>query len=189
MPKENNVLFSDVGAARSLSQKLTGRKPNGGAKPEPTSYVSFRNGVGSPRTVHPPDVKPEVLPPVPPPPPEEDTSTWGEGAWQQRLEWVLVTAKAKCAVVLDRQGLVVATRGDITPDKAQAWGGRLLLMLDQAAHIEDRSLRSVCIELDDEWLTGVTGTGPDHPEVAIAVLADRPVAATIRSAFSTLFCG
>ncbi len=185
MPNENNVLFSDVDTARSLAQKLAGREAASPvAEGETPEFVSFRRAatpVGSSQ----PQGAPQVSPP--PPPLSDDSSGWGEGAWQQRLEWLAQTAEAKCAVVLDRQGLVIATHGDITPEKAQAWGGRLLLMLDQAAHIDDRHARCVCLEFDGEWLTGIAGTGPNHPEVAIAVLAQRPVADTIRVAFATLF--
>jgi hypothetical protein len=191
MSNENNVLFSDVQAARILTHKLRG---NAASTTQPTvklEYVSFGHRESSAPAEQPDFSRPLPPPPPPLPPPlpplPQGTSAWGEGAWQQRLEWILVAAKAKCAVVLDRQGLVIATRGDISPEIAQSWGGRLLLMLDQAAHIDDRQVRCVCLEFDDEWLTGITGTGPDHPDVAIAVLAEQPVADTIRSAFSTLF--
>ncbi len=185
MPSGHNASYSDLEAARQLSRQLRGARRELSAAVDGPQFASFAQRRVAPATGEADDGSGAMtLPPLPTPP---EDGAWGESVWKPLLEYVVQRARGRCAMAFDAQGLVIAFDGDIDAERAQAWGGRLLMMLDQASHLTHDVLASVCLEIDGAWLTGVRALDTDHSEFTLAVCSDAPCSAVVRDAFGGVF--
>ena len=111
---------------------------------------------------------------LPPPP---DGQQWGSESWNNFLDDCLSVCSGTSAFLLDDHGLVVSVRGSDDPEVMEVLGARLTVTFQQADRMSHRAdgASTVCIELDDGWLTGVKyaveGAGP----LIVGVIADEPV--------------
>lgn len=160
---------SDLGLARSIARRLRGPSTKGrphSGPPRGPRYVRFdaRRFESQAKSGS-----------LPPPPDGEDQ--WGSDNWNQFLDDCLAVCHGRNAFLLDDHGLVVSTRGTEDPEVLEVLGARLTVTFQQADRMSHRAegASTVCIELDDGWLTGVkyavSGAGP----LIVGVMGDAPV--------------
>ena len=170
MSNDRSEHSSDLGVARSIARRLRAR-PRVSAERvsavQRTRYVRFdasRFGVGSasPRTVT----------------GGESIDRWASDNWNRLLDDCLAVCSGSSAFLMDEDGLVVSVRGMNESEALEVLGARLTVTFQQAdrmSHREDGA-STICIELDDGWLTGVKypveGTGP----LVVGLLAESPIA-------------
>ncbi|MEZ4226220.1 MAG: roadblock/LC7 domain-containing protein [Polyangiaceae bacterium] len=165
--------FSDLELAREVSRRL--RSPRVGAAPrsEPSPrYVPFdarrfvpaTHWVAAPRG-----------------------HRFGAELWNELLDGCLSAANAEAAFVMDGQGLVVATRGTMQADDAEAIGARLMVALDQAEEIGGATgSYSVAIEFGGAWLTGLRLQLKDERSLTVGLVARAPLARESRDVIENL---
>lgn len=167
MSNDPSERSSDLGFARSIARRLRGpAQPS--AAPSVVSqgprYVRFdarRFSGGSMGSI----------------PPPEGEDRWGSDNWNQFLDDCLEICRATGAFVMDEHGLVVSVRGMQDGEALEVLGARLTVTFQQADRMSHRpeGANTVCIELEDGWLTGlkyaVTGAG----SLIVGVMADAPV--------------
>ncbi len=165
---------SDLELARKVSQRLRQPRTAGrGPKAEPSPrYVQFdaRQFVPATHWVSGPRAQ-----------------RFGAEIWNELLDGCLSAADAEAAFVMDGQGLVVATRGNISADDAEAIGARLMVALDQAAEIGNRGgSYSVAIEFDGSWLTGLRLHLHDAKSLTVGLVAHGPLSRDTREVIENL---
>lgn len=143
MSHEPNDSSSDLDRARALSKRLQGpaaTRPD--VRKDEPAFARF-----TPQRVRPaasapaPEPKESVPPssrpfPVPlkklnPPP----ARTGRSSDWAQLLAWCLEALGARSAHLIDRSGLLVASAGPVSPERAESMGSRLVIALEQGAEI------------------------------------------------------
>ncbi len=160
---------SDLDLARSLSRRLREGRDAPGARIEPSPrYLRFDARRAAPET---------WLSPL-----SRLGAPFGAEVWNDLLDGCLAAADASGAFLMDAQGLVVATRGTMRQDVAEAVGGRLMGALDQIELIGTRAQSTaVAIEIESGWLTGVRST-----QLTLALLAAAPVSRQARDVIEGL---
>jgi hypothetical protein len=110
-------------------------------------------------------------------PPLEEGDRWGSDNWNQFLDDCLEISRAKSAFVMDEHGLVVSVRGVDDSEALEVLGARLTVTFQQADRMSHRpeGANTVCIELEDGWLTGLKYAVPGAGSLIVGVMADAPV--------------
>lgn len=172
MPIARSASSSDLDLARAITRRLA----PAAASPAPTpgttgNYVRFRAG-GSPPVA--------AAPPVLAPPPE---AIAGSGGWPRLLDWACAAAGAEAAFLTDTRGLVIACRGEVTDDDAQSIGARIVIAFAHADQMDGHGSRSIAIELERRWLTGLRVPFGDEPLI-VGLLASGPITDGLRAAIT-----
>lgn len=109
---------------------------------------------------------------------------FGASGWERLLDASIAAAEAREAFLMNEQGLVIAVRGGMTPDEAEAVGSRVQLALEQADKMaaDEAHRRAMMIELDRRWLVGIRFAVGDEASVTLGLFcADLPDATRLRS--------
>lgn len=117
----------------------------------------------------------------PAPPAAPGPSLAGGQPWEAVLEDCVRQVPAIAAFVVDARGLLVAAAGALAPALLEGTGARLALAL---RHLESlpattATSRTIMVEYDGEWLTGMR-LHRDDGELLLGVISDRPVSPTAR---------
>lgn len=179
MSNDPSVPSSDLGRARSSARRLRGATTPSSRTPgplKPPRYVRFdarRFGTLSVTTGS--DGGSAA--------PGSPTDHWGSDTWTGLLDDCLRIAQGSSAFLMDEHGLVVAVRGGDESDMLEVLGARLTVTFQQADRMSHREggTTTICIELDDGWLTGIKhpmeGSGP----LVVGILAADPIAGDAKS--------
>ncbi len=168
-----NEPSSDLELARKLSARLSARAVGAAPIAVPTTrYMRFdiRRVAGAVDSTGFPSVPPAPLP------------RFGPETWNQLLDGCLAVADGESAFLMDGQGLVVACRGVIGASDAEAIGARLLLTLDQATAMgaSGEPARSVIVEVEGRWLSGLRASSRSGMSLTVGVLGPSPLGAAAR---------
>jgi len=173
-----NVSSSDLALARSLSRLLVGQPPVPSdpdrGVPE-ASYMRFRAGGGSPPAQEPVSAPVGEWEPL-----EMDT-------WETLLAWSLEMCQAQSAFVVDSEGFVIGSRGNVPEDAFEGTGAELcyaMEMLDRIdpdagplravdLHFSGRNLVALCAEEEScgRFVIGFVGSQPLSTQVRDAIVA------------------
>lgn len=173
MSSASNEPSSDLELARKLSARLAAHASGADPLAIPTArYVRFdiRRVAGAVDSTGFPSVPPAPLP------------RFGPETWNQLLDGCLAVADAESAFLMDGHGLVIACRGRIDANDAEAIGARLLLTLDQASAMSfgDEPARSVIVELGGRWLSGLRASNRGGLSLTVGVLGLSPLGSAAR---------
>ncbi|MBK6513967.1 MAG: hypothetical protein IPG04_07525 [Polyangiaceae bacterium] len=171
---DKRVPSSDLELARALSRRLRaprGETPAKHAEPSPR-YVRFDARRAAPESVFGAFAA---------------SSPFGADVWNHLLDGCLATADARSAFLIDAQGLVVATRGDLSAEAAESIGARLMVALDQSAQLLQPSAPSVAaLEIELGWLTGLRSSDKRSRSLTLGIVAQGPLGRDIREAVLSL---
>lgn len=183
---------SDRLALRALARRL--RPPDGPtlraapAPVPPPTYVRLTapaHGSTVPIATMPTTVAPAatpVAPPAPLPPSADELS--GSAGWARLLEWCVIDVGVDAAILTDDRGLVIASAGVVDLELAQGIAARLVIAFHQADRMSTGPSRTMVIELDGIWLTGLRIDHSDEP-LTLSVLAATPLATETRAALAS----
>lgn len=157
-----NAASSDLAKAQELSHRLRGEGGNTPA-PRPVSagaYVRLRPQV--------PSIKP--VPEIPP------GSGLGEGTWGILLTWCLEVTKSEAAFVMEDQGLVVASQGNLPAEQLDHAGARLVIAMEQTAAMDALGPIGgvMTIAIAEKWLTALRIPLDAGANLILAVIGDTP---------------
>ncbi len=165
-PNENS---SDLGLARTLARRLRSRprahieRASGPPRPRYVRFDAGRFGTGAPG--------------VPAGGENGELERWASDSWKRLLDDCLALCQGSGAFLMDEQGLVVARGGLSDAEAVDVLAARLTVTFQQAERMSHREggASTICIELDEGWLTGlkvpIEGTGP----LVVGLIADGPV--------------
>jgi hypothetical protein len=214
MTKDPSVGFSDREAARAAGSRLLGEKPAsssaGVAAPEPPALPRFRasaalrgRGVAAegqpapaassaapaapatPRTSSASGTR--SVPRLPPPPAGAGSSR----TLEVLLGWCQAAGLASFGLILDPQGLLVASAGRAPFDEVEAIGGRIMIALDQACAVagdDSASLAAVAADLGARWLTAFRVHLPQGDVLTVGLVGHGPVRGELRRILSAWIC-
>jgi len=120
---------------------------------------------------------------------------FGIQEWHDFLDTCICSCGAETAFVTDSEGLLVASRGRLHSGEMEGLGARLSIAFQQADRMEIAAgdSRSVMIEFDHLWLSGIGFHSENQPSFTIGILGKDPVPATkrdeIRDTLRTLIVG
>lgn len=172
MAFDRSASSSDLENARRISQRLRGpRAPEAVPPPNAPGYIRFSAAmfVGG----------------VPAAPPLE---RFGPAVWDALLEQASAAAGAELAFVIDAQGLVIASHGDVDPALVQGIGARLEIAFEQADQMSEmgEAPQSIAIEFRDKWLTGIRIRRGEGQTFTVGVLGPNPAGREARLAMEPI---
>jgi chromosome partitioning protein len=108
---------------------------------------------------------------------------FGIEQWYDFLDTLMASVGADAAFVTDAEGLVVASRGEFFGGEAEGIGTRLSIAFAQADRMEVESgcSKSVMIEFEERWLSGIGLPAADGSGFTIGVLGADPVPGRMRN--------
>jgi hypothetical protein len=167
-----SVNSSDLASARELSRRLLGTK------------LEFLPALAP---VPPP---PQVPPPAPPPAPDARPNPVIDlhappldlESWEVFLAWGLELCRARAGFVVDSQGFVVATRGNVPADQFSGLGAELAYAMEQLDRIdvEAGSLMSIELQFASRRLMAVRLAKEGVGSIVIGFVGSRPLADDVR---------
>ncbi len=166
MSRDRAASSSDVERARELSRKLgpTLTPAVEPASSAPSPYIRFDAARFAGSVVAPAGAAPArsavVIPALPP---SED--------WASLLAWVRLACSALEVFLIDGRGLLVASSGDISKERAESMGARLVLAFEQADRMEESASqsRSIVIDFGDVVLTGIRIPLPEGGTLVVGI--------------------
>jgi hypothetical protein len=166
MPTDPRASSSDdLDQARRISQRLRG-EATGPTQPGP-GYIRF-SAAGFATKV-------------------ETTSPFGPAIWNESLDRCNRESSAELSFVMDGQGLVVASRGEMDPALIEGIGARLLIAFEQADGMAElgAATQSIAMEIGHRWLTGFRVRRTDRV-FTMGVLGPRVVSRDTREAMEQM---
>lgn len=173
-----NVSSSDLALARSLSRLLVGQtvvpgEPDGGA-PE-ASYMRFRAGGG------PGPVPAEVAAPV---------GEWvplDMDTWETLLAWSLEMCQARSAFVVDSEGFVIGSRGNVPEDAFEGTGAELCYAMEMLDRVDPEAgpLRAVDLHFAGRNLVALCAEEESCGRFVIGFVGSQPLSSQVRDAIVT----
>ncbi len=169
-----NVPSSDLEAARAASRSLRSATP---VSSSDRGYVRFDATRLSAATV---TVRSAAVRPPP--------ARFGASSWERLLDDAIAGAAGEAAFVMNDQGLVIANRGALDTETAEAYGARTQLALEQLETIADAGgrRRVLACDLGSRWLVGVRFALADDTFVTLGLLMREPPEGARRSALLAL---
>ncbi len=167
MPTDRNASSSDdLESARRISRRLCG-DTSGLPAPAPP-YIRFSAAGFTARV--------------------EPASPFGPALWNEMLDRVNRESSAELGFVIDAQGLVVASRGDMDPALVEGIGARLVIAFEQADGMAELGAapQSIAIEIGRRWLTGFRVRRGEDRTFTVGVLGPRVVSRDTREAIDQL---
>ena len=157
----------DLDLARRISRRLRGQA----APPGPTrapGYIRFSAAGFAARI--------------------EQSSPFGPAVWNEMLDRCNRESSSELAFVMDGQGLVVASRGDMDPALVEGIGARLLIAFEQADQMNELGAepQSIAIEIGRRWLTGFRVRRGEGRTMTVGVLGPRVVSRDTRDALEQM---
>lgn len=175
-----SVNSSDLAQARELSALLAAKA----ARPP------------APAPIPPPEVQPALpLPAVaqPPLPPHAEPTEVALDlhalpldleSWEVFLAWSLELSRARAAFVVDPQGFVVATRGNVPSDHFEGLGAEMAYAMEQLNRIDGEAGPLLTIELQfaSRRLVAVRADRGEEGSFVIGFVGARPLSDEVRGA-------
>jgi hypothetical protein len=178
MPIARNASSSDLALARAITHRLASPRPDPTPGRAGGNYLRFRSGGVRPGLD--PAVAPSQVTAAPIDLQISADELAGSGGWLRLLDWICAVARADAAFLTDARGLVIASGGAIDDDAAQGIGARIVISFAHADQMDGRGSRSLAIELDERWLTGLRIPFGDE-SVIVGLLAAEPMGADLRA--------
>lgn len=112
------------------------------------------------------------------------------GSWDAMLEEWVRQVPAIAAFIVDDRGLLMAAAGALAANVLEGSGARLAEALRHLEHLPATTAasRTVLVEYDGEWLTGIRVHHGDG-ELIIGVIGDRPMTPTARAMLRATLTG
>lgn len=157
----------DLDLARRISRRLRGQAAPAGPGRASPAYIRF-SAAGFART--------------------EQQSPFGPAVWNDMLDRCNRESSSELAFVMDAQGLVVASRGDLDPALVEGIGARLLIAFEQADQMDELGAapQSIAIEIGRRWLTGFRVRRGEGRTMTVGVLGPRVVSRDTRDALEQM---
>lgn len=155
--RDRSASSSDIAAASALSQALARRVVTAGAEAsDRPAYVR----IGRPA--------PEAAAGLAAPAPEI-------GTWEAFLAWSLELTRAHAGFVVDSQGFVIASRGNVPRDGFEGIGAELCYAMDQLGRINPAggALRLLELQFDANRLIGIRAEAGDLGTVLVGFQGTR----------------
>lgn len=107
-------------------------------------------------------------------------------SWEVFLAWSLELCRARAAFVVDPQGFVVATRGNVPTDHFDGLGAELAYAMEQLDRIDTEagSLLSIELQFASRRLMAMRVSGDRDNSFVIGYVGSRPLADEIRNAIA-----
>lgn len=160
-PKDS---YSDLAAARLLAGVLQG-------KPAPVQGAAggYTRFAARPR----PSPVSAPAPPAAPVAAPVRIRPFAGGGWVALIDWCLASFAARAALVVDGSGLLIASRGGISNERAEEIGARLVIAMQQADRFVDSAAETPFLAVEAAeggWITAFRRTGVDGSRAVLAVL-------------------
>jgi hypothetical protein len=176
-----DVKFSDLELARRLSQRLSGEPEKDGEVPvvakAGVSFVKFSASrfVGAAPVARAEPVQAAVAAPmVAPSIPELKLTEFKN--WDELLAWALDLTTSKVTFVVDPEGFVISSAGKWVFEELEGLGSQLLYIMERTNRIKDAgSIRSVSIQFDSFFLTGLSFTREGMGSFILGVIDSKPM--------------
>lgn len=178
--KSHSASSFDVDAAGKLSRQLAG----GGTRPERPGgeetgrYLRFR----------PPQLAPEAAGVKAP---EKAQADLGGGpqemdSWPMLLAWAMDIARSRAAFVVDSQGFVIASRGNVPSDGFAGTGAELCYMMEYVPKIDPEAgeLRSVEFEFNSRSIVGLRVGGDGKLLYVLGLVGSASLPQDVKDAIS-----
>lgn len=161
---------SDLSAASVLSRALSRRSSASGAEaPARPAYVRIARPAPEPTTG------------LPAPSPEI-------GTWEAFLAWSLELTRAHAGFVVDSQGFVIASRGNVPKDGFEGIGAELCYAMDQLWRINPAGgpLRLLELQFEANRIIGIRVDAPGLGTVLVGFQGTRSLADETRDSLIRL---
>ena len=91
-------------------------------------------------------------------------------------------SKAECAFAVDSNGLTLATKGKLKVNHVESAATRLMILFEQSSKVDitGGELRSILLEFDYLWLTGLSVVVESQERFTVGILAREPVPSGVR---------
>ncbi|MGV8041122.1 MAG: hypothetical protein AB2L07_13970 [Thermoanaerobaculaceae bacterium] len=173
-----SVNSSDLAQARELSALLA--RPNAGAwAPAPAQLPGVQPGPPAP----------QAAPPSPPPEPAEvavdlHAPPLELASWEVFLAWSLELCRARAGFVVDPQGFVVATRGNVPTNQFEGLGAEMAYAMEQLNRIDSEagSLLTIELQFASRRLVAVRADRGEGGSFVIGFVGARPLGDEVRGA-------
>ncbi len=192
--RERSASSSDIELARELSRRLAGRgkaTASVGDRPADPGYRRFCTTVPpAPAPIQPPPEPPAVpvpaTPPAPPVPvaveePGEPAQVpqppTGMTTWEEFLAWSLSAAHARAAFVVDSQGFVISSHGNLPADGFEGLGAELCLAMEQLERIDPEAGGLSALELvfQNRRIVGVRAVSEEEGSFVVGFVVSAGV--------------
>ncbi len=166
MPKDPCDHSSDLEQARYLTRRLRGNLTRAEELSFPARhYVRFLGRRGNPAG---------------------GDASFGISNWHQLLDDCMRETGATAAFVMGGEGLVIAVRGGVAAEQAQAIGARLMIGLDQAEQLnEGGAATTLCAEVAEGWVSALRFEHNDT-RLLLAVVGGAPLDSSSRRVVAQL---
>lgn len=171
-----SVNSSDLAQARELSALLA--RTNAGAwVPAPDQLPRVQPGPPAPAAAPPPPQPAEVAVDLHAPPLEL-------ASWEVFLAWSLELCRARAGFVVDPQGFVVATRGNVPANQFEGLGAEMAYAMEQLNRIDSEagSLLTIELQFASRRLVAVRADRGEGGSFVIGFVGARPLGDEVRGA-------
>jgi hypothetical protein len=175
--RELSVNWSDLADAGTLSRALIEREPRPPeASAAAASYARFPAQ---------PAARPAVAPgSAAPPATTASPQPLTLDSWEVFLAWSLELTRARASFVVDSQGFVIASRGNVPADGFEGIGAELCYAMDQLYKIDPQAgpLRLIELQFESSRLIGVRTDAGDLGTILVGFQGARSVTDDVRDA-------
>jgi hypothetical protein len=122
-----------------------------------------------------PPLVPQVPSPQPPPPPEPPTVVAPSAPienWDALMTWFVENTVAEAGLIVDSQGFVISTSGQVSADGFEAFGAEIYLSYEQLERIDTESGRLVWLDMEftEKRIISLRARIPDQAPMLFAVI-------------------
>jgi hypothetical protein len=101
--------------------------------------------------------------------------------WEELLDWCMELHPSTVAFVVEPQGFVIASRGSWSFSHLEGIGPQLISITGMARELgENGSARTVSLQLESFWLSGLVVPRSDMGEFIIAFIGESPLEVSTR---------
>ncbi len=181
--KRHSVSSSDIDTAGKLSRRLAG----GGPRPElpesdaeAASYLRFRAPQGAP------EAAPAAEDARPQPQVDLDAVAPEMDSWPTFLAWAMDVARSRAAFVVDSQGFVIASRGNVPSDGFAGTGAELCYAMEHLLKIDPDAgeLRSVEFDFKGRSIVGLRAGGAGELLYILGLVGAASLPQEVKNAIS-----
>lgn len=182
--KRSCVNSSDLDLARTLLRRLATRDPAAvpAAPEEVTPYLRFHSEEAAAIPLFGPEPQPREFPSLP----------LEMESWEVFLAWSLELCQARAAFVVDSQGFVIASRGNVPADHFEGTGAELCLAMEELVRVDPEAgpLQALELHFRNRNVVAVRAAGEQQiyviGYVGSRALSDEVMGAILRQIASSL---
>jgi hypothetical protein len=179
--RELSVNWSDLADAAALSRALIQREPHlPEASTAAASYARFAVQPAAQPAAQPAVSRASAAAAAATPSPQPLTLD----SWEVFLAWSLELTRARASFVVDSQGFVIASRGNLPADGFEGIGAELCYAMDQLYKIDPQAgpLRLIELQFESSRLIGVRTDAGDLGTILVGFQGSRSVTDEVRDA-------